>query len=74
MRYDFKAAEELLWFIVVAVVMVLFQAMYEFDPEKITDWRAWALGVVAAAIRAAGGAGLSWWNKRRAAREEAAEE
>lgn len=73
MRYDFKAAEELFWFIVVAVAMVLFQAMYEFDPEKITDWRAWAVGVVAAAIRAVGGAGLSWLSKRRAAGEAAGE-
>lgn len=64
MRYEFKALEELGWFVLVAVATVVLQALVEFDPSRIDDWRAWAVGVGAAAVRAGAGAALAWLGKR----------
>ena len=74
MRYEFKALEELFWFVVVAVATVVLQALVEFDPAKIDDWRAWAIGLGAAAVRAAAGAALAWLGKRELARDASDEE
>lgn len=63
MRYEFKALEELGWFVLVAVATVVLQALVEFDPSRIDDWRAWAVGVGAAAVRAGAGAALAWLGK-----------
>lgn len=64
MRYEFKALEELGWFVLVAVATVVLQALVEFDPSRIDDWRAWAVGVGAAAVRAGAGAALAWLGKQ----------
>ncbi|MCX2728566.1 hypothetical protein OO015_13835 (plasmid) [Thermomicrobium sp. 4228-Ro] len=64
MRYEFKALEELGWFVFVAVATVVLQALVEFDPSRVDDWRAWAVGVGAAAVRSGAGAALAWLGKR----------
>ncbi|PZM91983.1 MAG: hypothetical protein DIU79_12290 [Actinobacteria bacterium] len=56
--YVFKPRPEAVWFVLVAVLTVLMQALAEFDPEAITDWRAWAIGIGAAMVRALGAAVL----------------
>lgn len=70
MRYDFKAWEELFWFVLVAVATVVLQALAEFDPERISDWRTWLVGIGAAAVRAGAGAALAWLAKRQMTSEE----
>ena len=65
MRYEFKAFDELFWFVLVAVVTVVLQALVEFDPARIDDWRSWAIGIGAAAVRAGAGAALAWLGKRQ---------
>lgn len=64
--YDFKVDQELLWFLLVAVLTALASALVEFDPSAVTDWRAWAVGLAAACVRAAAGALLAWLGARRA--------
>ena len=61
--YDYKKAQELGWFIVVAVATVLMQALMEFDPATIVDGRAWAVSLAAASVRAAAGAALAFLAK-----------
>lgn len=65
MHYNFKAAEETGWFVAVAVGTVLAQAMIDFHPEEIADWRTWAVAIGAACVRAAGGALMAAWVKSR---------
>lgn len=62
--YDFKHVEELGWAVITAVGIVLAQAMLTLEPEKITDWRAWGIGVAGACVRAIGGAALAWFGQR----------
>lgn len=59
MKYVWKQKEEALWLVATAVGVVALQAMATFDPTTITDYKAWAAGIGAAAVRAAGGALLS---------------
>lgn len=56
--YDFKKLEEFLWLVGVAIATALFQVLAEFNPEKITDWKIWAIGIGAGLVRAAGAAAL----------------
>lgn len=60
MQYNFKRWPEFLWAVAVAVGIVLAQAMMTLDPATVTDWRAWSIGVLGAAVRAVGGAVLPW--------------
>lgn len=62
-EYQYKRLQELAWALVVAVGVVLAQAMLTVDPATITDWRTWLVGVAAASVRAAGGALLAWFGK-----------
>lgn len=55
--YSFHPSAELLWAIGTATGTVLIQALTDVD--KITDYRVWIVGVVAALIRAGIGAALS---------------
>lgn len=32
----------------------LAEALARFDPERITDWKVWAVGIVAASVRQVG--------------------
>lgn len=59
MSYHFKIRAETIWFVAVAVLTVLMTALVQFDPDKIADWRAWAIGLGAACVRAAAGAVLA---------------
>ena len=62
MRYEFKLLEEAGWAVLVAVVVFLGQVASTTDPTAVTNWRALGVSVLAGAIRAGGGALLSWWN------------
>ena len=57
--YEFKVRPEVAWAVAVAVLTPLLVALSTFDPEQITDWRVWAIGVGAAMVRALGGALLA---------------
>lgn len=58
-QYIYKPKPEVVWAIAIAVLTPLLVTMATFDPETITDWRVWAVGVVAAMVRALGGAILA---------------
>lgn len=51
MTYDFKLVEETAWAAVVAAVVFAGTAFLESG--SVTDWRTWALSVLAGAARAA---------------------
>lgn len=59
MDYEFKIRPEVIWAVAIAVLTPLMAALATFDPETITDYRVWALGVGAAMVRALGGAVLA---------------
>lgn len=60
MSYDFKRLPELGWAVGIAIALVLFQVLVDFDPETVENWKTWAVAVGAAGTRAAGAAGLNW--------------
>ena len=41
----------IVWGAVTSVAVTTLQALITFDPEAITDWRAWAVGIGASAVR-----------------------
>lgn len=55
MTYDFKGAQELAWGAAVAAATYLLTVLVTFDPETITDWRAWAIALGAGTVRAVAG-------------------
>lgn len=59
MSYRFKLDQEAIWFVLVAAGTVILQALATLDVDKVTDWRVWVVGLLAATIRAAAGAALS---------------
>jgi hypothetical protein len=65
MAYTFKRWPEFAWAVGMAVAVVLAQAMLTFDPTTIVDWRAWAVGIAGASVRAAGGAVLAYMGSSR---------
>ena len=74
MNYHYRALQELFWFAGVAVVTVLLQTFLTFEPNEIQDWRLWAVGLGAAAVRAFAGAAIAWLGKNSLTRAEAKEE
>lgn len=56
--YQFKIVPELGWSVLVAVGTVLAQGAT--DAEKVSDWRAWAIGLTAGLVRAVIGAILAY--------------
>jgi hypothetical protein len=60
MSYRFKPLPELYWGVVIAASLVLLQALLTLDPEKVADWRVWAVALGGAAVRAAAGAALDY--------------
>lgn len=58
--YVFKVDQELLWAVGTTVSLVVLQALA--DVENVTDWKAWAIGVGGAAVRAVLGLLLSRGN------------
>ena len=65
-RYDFKPAEEFGWAALVAAVVASLQIVESSDPATVTDWRAGAIALAAAAVRAAAGGMLARLEYRRA--------
>ena len=59
MTYDFEKAKEAGWFVATAAGIAVATVLVDFDPARITDWRAWAIGIAGAAVRAAAGAILA---------------
>lgn len=60
LTYRFKPLPELGWAVLTAVLLVLLPALVALDPEKITDWRTWAVALGGAVLRAAAGAALDY--------------
>lgn len=60
MRYHFKALPELFWSVVTSAATVLLIALVSFDPNTITDWKVWAIGLGSGMLRSAAGAALDW--------------
>lgn len=60
MKYRFKPLQELYWGLLTGVGIVLFQALLTLEPEKVSDWRAWAVGLGGALVRVIGGAGIDY--------------
>lgn len=63
MDYRFVVMREAAWAAFVAVALVVLQALVEFDPAVITDWRAWAISLGAAGLRAGAAAVLAAFTK-----------
>ena len=51
-RYDFKRVEELAWVVLVAGGMFLAQIALTLDPDKVTDWHAYAYATAGGLMRA----------------------
>ena len=67
MVYEFKGLQELLWVVLQAVALVVLGALAQLDPGVVADWRAWAVALAAACVRAAAGAALDWMGRRQRA-------
>ncbi len=63
MEYRFVVVREAAWAAFVAVMTVVLQAFVTFDPDAITDWRAWAIALAAAGVRAGAAAVLAGFTK-----------
>lgn len=51
--YVYKRAEELAWAGLVAFLIFWGEILLTWDPDTITDWRAWLIATGAGSIRAA---------------------
>ena len=70
--YNWRPVAEAAWFVAVAVLTIVLQALMEFDPEKIGDLKVWAVGIGSASIRAGAGALLAYFvNPVRPSTQEA---
>ena len=63
--YVFKSAPELMWSVIVSMSTVLLLALAQLDPSAIVDWKTWAVGIGAGAVRAGAGAVLDWFQRHR---------
>jgi hypothetical protein len=52
-------------FLLVAALVPILEALVKLDPATMGDWRTWAIGVGAAAVRATAAAGLARLMERR---------
>ena len=52
-EYIFKRAEELFWAGLVGFAVFWGEVLVTFDPDTITDWRAWVIATLSASVRAA---------------------
>lgn len=71
MDYKFIVLREAAWAAFIAVVLLLLQTFVGLYPENIEDWRAWAIALGGAGIRAAAAAALAAFTKGFALKEEA---
>lgn len=60
MTYRFRPAAELYWGVLIAVSLVLLQALFVLEPAEVADWQVWAVAIGGAAIRAGAGAALDY--------------
>ena len=56
MKYNFERSKELAWFALVAAATFLLVLAVDFDPDTITDWRAYAVAAGGGMARAAAAA------------------
>ena len=56
---------EFLTFVALAVALAAAEALISFEPERITDWRLWAVSLIGALVRQAAKSSLSWWAARK---------
>lgn len=70
MTYRFKPLPELYWGVVTAFSVVILTALFTFNPETVTDWRAWGIALGGSAVRAAAGAALDWLRRSAADQDE----
>lgn len=59
MDYRFIWTREIAWALLIAFLTPLFTALAAFDEASLADWRPWAIGIMAASVRALFGAILS---------------
>lgn len=50
--YILKIREELTWALITAVSVYILEVLVRFDPNTITDWRAWGIALFAGVMRA----------------------
>lgn len=70
MTYRFKPLPELYWAVTTAFSVVILTALFTFNPETVTDWRAWGVALGGAAVRAGAGAALDWLRRSAADQDE----
>ena len=63
--YEFKRLPELAWIAGVAAGIFLLTILAQWDPDAITDWRSWAVGITGGCVRAAAAALLAAVGKPR---------
>lgn len=59
MLYKFRVGPEAMWFVLVAVLTPLLQALVTLDASALADPKVWLLGIGTAMLRAFGGAALA---------------
>lgn len=57
--YDFKRAEEFVWFGLVSAGIALLEIAVNWDPNVITDWNTWAIAGAGGLVRAFAGGVLA---------------
>lgn len=55
----FKFWQEVGWTVVIAAGLAILTALATVDPEAITDWRVWAIGLGGNVLRAAATAAIA---------------
>ena len=63
MDYKFVVLREAAWAAFIAVALVVLQAFVGIQPETITDWKAWAIALGGAGLRAGAAAILAGFTK-----------
>lgn len=53
MEYVFKRGQEFGWAALIAVAVFWAEVLVTFDPNTITNWRAWAVAGAGGSVRAA---------------------
>lgn len=70
MEYRFVVLREAGWAALVAIVIVMLEALVVFDPAVITDWTTWAVAIGAGGVRAAAAALLAAFTRGFVLRDE----
>lgn len=70
MDYKFVVLREAAWAAFIAIALLVLQTLVGFDPNGINDWKAWAIALGGAAVRAAAAAVLAAFTKGFALTEQ----